>query len=728
MAFELVSQQINALVNRHYLHDVTIERHLYRHSRARVVIDWDESLLEGNKTGALHPTANLGAAMLDTDVTLRWRGRDLQSNVNCFHGYVAGVSARHEATRSYVVLDCVSYSQRTDVVPRFRVWQTCTLLDICQYVASKEPRFEISSDAQNVLGGISIDLSVQFEETDFAYLSRMLHAWGIPLAVDDRADKVIIGTPKIKATGEFPAMTWHWQSIAMEGALVLNDGTSRAAGKDAVGIAKQYSSQFDQQLKRDGANYLPRMDDDHLEEREWIAERTCESIYATDPAVYRLHWDGAVFDYSPGTAVEFGDQDYLVRSTLIQGDAQTHAVSQDFVLQDYMAPLQPHRRRVNWPSRILWACVTRNNDEDPTKQGRVLVEFDCGKLDPTGGNPCCWLPTLTPYGGLKGKSGTSGLLALPEVGERVLVQFLGDWDSDAVVLGSVREFSRDGFVYDPQETKRLQTPSGNQITLTSRADGSEIVRLKVQDKMVLEGKIASGAQTVILDLFDSGDDRIQIEKGGGPTRVDIFCSAEIYIHAEDKLLLEGGTVELRSTAGPVHIASGSDNLLIEGGSVGVKATAGALAVNSSAQLGVSGGTVQVQATSGPLQLDGTPMVMINCGPSPVQPPQVQAMNLSPLQPPQDNPQEGAAAQPRKRAKPPKWTAMVTTGQKTWIEIELKDDDGNPVPNERYRIRLADGSTREGHLDANGRARVDGIEPGTAQVSFPDIDANEWRSA
>ncbi len=34
----------------------------------------------------------------------------------------------------------------------------------------------------------------------------------------------------------------------------------------------------------------------------------------------------------------------------------------------------------------------------------------------------------------------------------------------------------------------------------------------------------------------------------------------------------------------------------------------------------------------------------------------------------------------------------------------------------------------GYLDSNGRARIDGIDPGVCEVSFPDIDANEWRAA
>ncbi len=71
---------------------------------------------------------------------------------------------------------------------------------------------------------------------------------------------------------------------------------------------------------------------------------------------------------------------------------------------------------------------------------------------------------------------------------------------------------------------------------------------------------------------------------------------------------------------------------------------------------------------------------------------------------------------------------VRREKKSWIEIELVDRDGNPVPGETYQIRMPDGSTDEGTLDERGHARVDGIEPGTCEVCFPNIDASEWRSA
>ncbi len=62
-----------------------------------------------------------------------------------------------------------------------------------------------------------------------------------------------------------------------------------------------------------------------------------------------------------------------------------------------------------------------------------------------------------------------------------------------------------------------------------------------------------------------------------------------------------------------------------------------------------------------------------------------------------------------------------TQQKTWIEIELVDAEGNPVPYERYWILLTDGTSREGRLDQNGRAYFGDLDPGECDVRFPDLD-------
>jgi hypothetical protein len=56
---------------------------------------------------------------------------------------------------------------------------------------------------------------------------------------------------------------------------------------------------------------------------------------------------------------------------------------------------------------------------------------------------------------------------------------------------------------------------------------------------------------------------------------------------------------------------------------------------------------------------------------------------------------------------------------------MVDEAGQPVSHVRYRIRASDGATREGFLDGDGLARVEGLPSGQVSVSFPDLDESAW---
>ena len=60
-------------------------------------------------------------------------------------------------------------------------------------------------------------------------------------------------------------------------------------------------------------------------------------------------------------------------------------------------------------------------------------------------------------------------------------------------------------------------------------------------------------------------------------------------------------------------------------------------------------------------------------------------------------------------------------EKSWIEIEMVDEEDEPVPGEKYKITLPDDSVAEGTLDGKGFARIEGIDPGTGNISFPELD-------
>lgn len=85
------------------------------------------------------------------------------------------------------------------------------------------------------------------------------------------------------------------------------------------------------------------------------------------------------------------------------------------------------------------------------------------------------------------------------------------------------------------------------------------------------------------------------------------------------------------------------------------------------------------------------------------------------------------ATPVKPYKPPQNQEEEET-KTSWIEIELVDEEDEPVPGEKYEVTLPDGSVKKGTLDQQGFARVDYIDPGTCQITFPDLDKDAWEKA
>jgi hypothetical protein len=57
----------------------------------------------------------------------------------------------------------------------------------------------------------------------------------------------------------------------------------------------------------------------------------------------------------------------------------------------------------------------------------------------------------------------------------------------------------------------------------------------------------------------------------------------------------------------------------------------------------------------------------------------------------------------------------------WLELELVNEDGSPVPWAEYRVVLPGGAVAKGYLDRNGFARLEGLHPGSCEIAFPNVD-------
>ena len=77
--------------------------------------------------------------------------------------------------------------------------------------------------------------------------------------------------------------------------------------------------------------------------------------------------------------------------------------------------------------------------------------------------------------------------------------------------------------------------------------------------------------------------------------------------------------------------------------------------------------------------------------------------------------------------PPPSVLVVDPDKPDWIGISLTTPDGKPIAGEPFVVELVDGKSVVGKLDNLGKMRIEGVDPGTCKVSFPERDAKEWKA-
>ena len=287
------------------------------------------------------------------------------------------------------------------------------------------------------------------------------------------------------------------------------------------------------------------------------------------------------------------------------------------------------------------------------------------------------------------------------------------------------------------EADRHSTVKGNRLSKTEGDQGETIVGNKLA--------AVDGNQhlTVKGDQFAKVDGDVNLKSGKNlneeaTQKISIKAGQDFHGKAGMSYALDAGTT--------IHIKGGT-TVVIEGGT----------------QLSLKAGPSFVDIGPSGVSISG-PMVMINSGgaagsgggssptapaaPEAPDPPKVplEAIKVDPGEkdepPPAPAPPEpvkvssaalvlAAAAQDGTpfceecaRAAEEAAEALKTT----WVEISLVGEDGQPIPNEKYKVTLPDGSTEEGTLDANGVGRVEGFEKGACKVTFPDLDKDAWEKA
>ena len=89
-------------------------------------------------------------------------------------------------------------------------------------------------------------------------------------------------------------------------------------------------------------------------------------------------------------------------------------------------------------------------------------------------------------------------------------------------------------------------------------------------------------------------------------------------------------------------------------------------------------------------------------------------------------QPASTAPAGSQAASPASVLVVDPDKPDWIGISLVTPDGQPIAGEPFVVELADGKSVFGKLDNLGKVRIEGVDPGSCKVSFPERDAKEWK--
>jgi type VI secretion system secreted protein VgrG len=662
-----------------------------------------------------------------------------------------------------------------------RIFQNMAVPDIVQKVFSDRGFSDYTSRITGTYP--PREYCVQYRETDFNFISRLLEDEGIFYFFEHDADKhtlVLADQPTAfvpcpsqsqLAYDTIPGL-WQDEDVVLSfrrtqslrvGKVTENDydftkpTTSLDANLDASRPGEYYEYPGNYTTKDDGSRYARvRLEEQEVKLLTVSAETNCRALCPGYQFTLSGYWkDDANQAYSILAVHHKAASNGYISQELQQAFDYRNTIEAIPQGTPYHPPRISRRPFIQGAQTAV--VVGKAGEEIWVDQyGRVKVQFFWDRAGTMDENSSCWIRVAQVWAG-KGW----GAIFTPRIGQEVIVDFLEGDPDRPIITGRV--YNADQTVPYPlpdQQTKStvksMSSKGGggfNEIRLEDKA-GSEQVFIygqKDQDIRILNdvrewvGEDRNlyitrdrKDQTGRDDHDDIGRDRI--EKIGRDHHLTISGKEAISISGSQSLQVQGDVIEAFSGNQSTAV---TQNLYISGMQVVIQATTGMT-------LSVGGNFITIDSTG--VTIFGT-MVNINSGGSPLSGNAGSAVSpLSPTDP--DTADTAQAGQNDIPSASPGTLATTSAGNvspvssspsagsnapthdpnspenqsKThWIEIQLNDQDGNPVPGEPYKITLPDGTTiADGTLDDKGHARVSNIDPGNCQVTFPTLDSDSWK--
>ena len=388
------------------------------------------------------------------------------------------------------------------------------------------------------------------------------------------------------------------------------------------------------------------------------------------------------------------------------------------------------------------------------KYGRVKVQFHWDREGKYDADSSCWLRVATMWAGKQW-----GSIFIPRVGHEVVVAFL-DGDPDRpLIVGSV--YNAD--TMPSYELPANKTRSGIKSNSSKGSGGFNEIRFedkKGSEQIFIHGQKDSDTRIendakewighdrhliVERDKYEDVSDNVHINTGGSHME-KITADRHLTVQGKEAIQVQSShsfnvTGNVAEQFGANHSEQTSGNYYLHASNIVLQADV---------SLCLMAGSNFISINAAGVTILGMPMVNINSGGAPT--PGIPGMLVPPSPPgkaleadkakagsevrysasgmppsPSPAPAPAAAAPPAPPPPPadaPRHDPDSEENKKKphFIALELKDDEGKPVAGEPYEIILPDGSTvASGTTDEQGKARVDGIDPGQCRIRFPQRD-------
>lgn len=462
-------------------------------------------------------------------------------------------------------------------------------------------------------------------------------------------------------------------------------------------------------------------------------------------------------------------REYIVSSTTLQASQDLFGSSDDSGGEDLysigftvLPATEIYRPARTTPKPLIQgpqtAIVAGKSGEEvwTDEHGRVKLQFHWDRYGAGDEKSSCWVRVSQNWAGKRW-----GAFFLPRMGQEVIVEFMEGDPDRPIITGRVYN-GRNTPPYKPNEMGTISTMKSN-----SSKGGGGFNELRFEDKKDEEQVFIHAQKNfdlrVLNDRFETvmNDRHLVVENNKYEhvknERHEIVDASHFEAIGGDRHTEVQG-VDVLSARDTRSVEVGGDLLVVVSKKYKLDASSGVHVLGSSVHIdGSSGislicGSSEVVIDSSGVTLKGSTVtidassVKIASGPGSAakaaDAPQAESVVAPEAAADADEADPGAVAEikaaerevgegkygstPAEPYKPVEQRESDPEEQH-YIEVELKDSEGNPRAGEQYEVKLESGEVvARGRLDKNGFVRIDGVKPGSATVDFPQLDEKTWR--